>query len=597
MMRQGRSTSTTFYELRSTNSSRGATLLDAIVGTALMLVVFVGIVGAFRLTIMVVSNNKARAGAIALANERLEFIRSLPYDSVGTSGGIPAGEIAQSETVTLNDVAYTRRTFIAYEDDPADGLGGTDTNAIVTDFKAAKVTVSWTVRDGEHTITLVTRVSPPGIETLVPGGTLAINVTDATLAPVSSAQIRIVNLGVTPAIDMTTLTDTMGLASVLGVPPGSGYEIIVTKSGYSTARTYSSNATNTNPIPAHLGVALNQTTAATFAIDVLSTKIIETYTPVTQGTTTESFVNADAIASSTDVVIDNGAAQIIQLADGFPASGMFISDAIATTSLAAWDTFYFEDTTPSGTSIVYRMYTADGTAPLSDAQLPGNSSGFSSSPIDLRSVSTSTHPGVRVHATLTTSDASTTPTIESYALSFFSGPRPRADVAFSLTGAKTIGTTVGGTQVYKYQNSTLNTGASGSLTLPNMEWDTYTVALTGNEYVVSSACDPQPDVLAPNSTDTTRLYLSPATTNSLLVDVQSATGTIANASVRLTRGAYDVSVSTDGCGNAFFSNLSVGTPGGGNPYTIEVTSPGFQNYTSSEVSVSGVTRLSILLNN
>src|SRR3989338_639094 len=109
---------------------RGATLLDAVVGTALMLVVFVGIFGAFKLTVSAVSNNKARAGAIALANERLEYIRSLSYDSIGTVGGIPAGAIAQSETATLNGISYTRRTFIAYVDDPGDGTGASDSNSI-----------------------------------------------------------------------------------------------------------------------------------------------------------------------------------------------------------------------------------------------------------------------------------------------------------------------------------------------------------------------------------------------------------------------------------------------------------------------------------
>src|SRR3990167_4550093 len=143
--------------MHSSVGERGATLLDAVVGTALMLIVFIGIVGAFRLTVMVVSNNKARAGAVALANERLEYIRSLSYSAIGTAGGIPAGTIPQTETVSLNDVNYTRRTFVSYEDDPGDGTGGADSNGIIIDYKAAKVAVSWTVRDGTHTITLVSR--------------------------------------------------------------------------------------------------------------------------------------------------------------------------------------------------------------------------------------------------------------------------------------------------------------------------------------------------------------------------------------------------------------------------------------------------------
>src|SRR3989338_4221774 len=91
-------------------SQRGASLIDVVVGSALMLVVFMGISAAFQLAVEVVSNNKARAGAVALSGERMEYIRSLSYDAVGTVGGIPAGAIAQSETVLLNGISYTRRT-------------------------------------------------------------------------------------------------------------------------------------------------------------------------------------------------------------------------------------------------------------------------------------------------------------------------------------------------------------------------------------------------------------------------------------------------------------------------------------------------------
>src|SRR3989344_5795420 len=78
----------TEYRIRNTTyfprelRSRGVTFIDTVVGTALMLVVFLGIAGVFQLSIDVVTNNKARAGAIALANERMEYIRSLAYASI-----------------------------------------------------------------------------------------------------------------------------------------------------------------------------------------------------------------------------------------------------------------------------------------------------------------------------------------------------------------------------------------------------------------------------------------------------------------------------------------------------------------------------------
>src|SRR3990167_8059363 len=90
----------TGYWLPATGlSERGVTLIDTLVGSALMLVVFLGIAAAFQLSVDVVTNNKARAGAIALSDERMEYIRSLAYASIGTVGGVPSGAILQSETV------------------------------------------------------------------------------------------------------------------------------------------------------------------------------------------------------------------------------------------------------------------------------------------------------------------------------------------------------------------------------------------------------------------------------------------------------------------------------------------------------------------
>ncbi|OGG71217.1 hypothetical protein A3F27_01665 [Candidatus Kaiserbacteria bacterium RIFCSPHIGHO2_12_FULL_53_13] len=144
---------------------RGITLIDTLVGSALMLVVFVGVAAAFQLSVNVVTNNRARAGAVVLADERMEYIRSLPYASVGTTGGNPAGSISQSEIVALNSISYTLRTLIVYADDPKDGLGTADSNGITQDYKAVKVDVSWSSRNGIRHIILVTRVSPPyGVE-------------------------------------------------------------------------------------------------------------------------------------------------------------------------------------------------------------------------------------------------------------------------------------------------------------------------------------------------------------------------------------------------------------------------------------------------
>src|SRR3989344_2221323 len=255
-------------------ASRGVTLLDTVIGSALMLIVFVGIAGVFQLSVEVVTNNRIRAGAIALANERMEYLRSLSYPQIRVIGGIPAGNVPQEETVLYNNVSYTRRTMVFYSDDVGDGLGAADTNIVIADYKTIRVEINWQSRQGERGLTLIGRVSPFGVETAVSGGVLTINVVNESAAPVSNAQVDIVNTGVVPAIDIRTYSNVNGSVTFIGAPAASNYQIVVSKTGYSTAQTYPVSVENPSPHQGHLSVANNQTTSASFTIDYISTKQI-----------------------------------------------------------------------------------------------------------------------------------------------------------------------------------------------------------------------------------------------------------------------------------------------------------------------------------
>lgn len=581
--------------MQSRAGERGATLLDVVVGSALMTMVFVGIVGAFQLSVDAVSNNKARAGAIALTNERLEYIRSLAYDSVGTVGGIPSGALEQVATTSLNNVLYTRRTFISYEDDPQDGSGGADSNGVTADYRAVKVSVSWDSRQGTRTVTMATRLSPPsGVESAIPGGTIAVDVVDALAVPITNASVRIYNPTLVPVVDLTTYTDSAGLASVIGAPAGAGYQLVVTKPGYSLSQTYSADATTTNPIPAHLGVALNQTTAASFAIDVLSSMRVETYKKIEEETWVDPFSDGENVASSTAIEVSGGAARLID-SGGYPESGALIAEAISIPLLSQWKELSWNDGTPAGTGITYHVYDSSYEL-IPDAVLPGNSAGFTSSPVSLTGISTSTYALIRPGAILTTTDASTTPSVNSWTLTYDVGPTPLPSIPLTLQGAKTIGSGPAG-PTYKY-SVVHTTGSDASKLISNLEYDSYTLSVAAaTEYDVSSSCSVQPVTLAPATSMTTRLYLAPHTTNSLLIDVKSAAGVlIPNATVRLYRAPYDTTEGSDACGQAFFSSLSTGSVGSGNPYSIEVSAPGYTTFSSSEVGVSGNGRLSVVLN-
>ena len=576
--------------MRTRNTGeRGLTLLDTIIGIALMAIVFVGVAGAFKLSIQIVTNNKARAGAIALADQRMEYIRSLAYASVGTVGGIPSGLIPQSETVNFNGIKYTRRTYIEYDDDPKDGSGGADTNAIIEDYKLVKVQVLWTIKKSTQSVILVTRVTPPtGLETNVPGGTLTILSVNSLGAAVAGAGVSISNPSTTPAVSINTFTDASGTASILGAPAAAGYQIIVTSPGYSTAQTYSVTVQNTNPNPGNLTVTNNHTTSASFAIDLLGNKTVNTWTQILTGTSSDPFNDKSMIATSTGVTVSGG---LVTLAVG-STTGELQSLPIGPSYLAGWGTFSWSDSQPATTSIHYHIYDGAGTTLIPDALVPGNAAGFTSGSVSLANVSTTTYPTLRLDAVLFTKNASTTPTLTLWNVTDTYGPLPLANIAFNLQGGKSIGSGPSGT-IYKYSQN-LSTGASASVSVPNLEWDNYTVTIgAATGYDIASACNPQPESLSPGATMTSNFFLAAHTTNSLLVDVRSAaTGAlITGASVTLTKAGYSGSGTTDSCGQTFFPGLAAF-----NGYSISVSAAGHTTYNSSTVNVSATTRLSVVLN-
>jgi len=103
-------------------NNNGFTLLEIIVILGIMVL---GIVGITQMTILFLKINadqKAQVTAIALANEKIEMIRNLPYNDIGSIGGIPAGNLVQNATTTRNNIEFNIKTEIIYIDDPFDGL-------------------------------------------------------------------------------------------------------------------------------------------------------------------------------------------------------------------------------------------------------------------------------------------------------------------------------------------------------------------------------------------------------------------------------------------------------------------------------------------
>ncbi len=257
----------------------GQTVIGVLIAMAIFSIlahsVFTLITSSFEL----VSFNRARITARHLAQEKIEFIRNLPYDEVGTSGGVPAGTLAQEENVERNKLSFTIKTAIVYVDNPFDGTqGGSPNDLLATDFKRVRVEVSWSglAASRNNPVIFLTDIAPKGVETNDGGGTLSILVFDANGEPVPQAQVQVVQTSVTPNIDLTFETADNGRYILPGVPACvSCYEITVTKAGYSSERTYSTTEIP-NPNKPHQTILEGQLSEVSFAIDRVSTITLST---------------------------------------------------------------------------------------------------------------------------------------------------------------------------------------------------------------------------------------------------------------------------------------------------------------------------------
>ena len=215
---------------------------------------------------------KFRLEATALANEKMEIVHNLDYDKIGTTTGVPQGDILSKEVVSKNTGTYYVYTFIKYIDDSYDGQQGKVPNdTLPNDYKGVKITVAWEDNVlSSRAVSLFSNFVPVGLEKSVNGGTLAINVLDKAGNGVPQAEVHIKNQ--TAGVDITTLTDDSGSISLPAMPQGDrNYLLEVSKEGYYPVTTYPPYPTSTfNPSDMHASVIENTLNMKTIITDRLS---------------------------------------------------------------------------------------------------------------------------------------------------------------------------------------------------------------------------------------------------------------------------------------------------------------------------------------
>lgn len=152
--------------------------MELLIALTLLLLVALSFIPMFVFISEASQNNRVRLIAQKLASSRIEEIRALPYDQVGTIEGNPKGVIPQEEKVEIEGIEFTVKTRIWWVDDPSDNDASGD-DPMPYDYKRVQVTVtSPSLFAGEvvKTADISTLVAMEGEDRVLDGGNLLVTV-------------------------------------------------------------------------------------------------------------------------------------------------------------------------------------------------------------------------------------------------------------------------------------------------------------------------------------------------------------------------------------------------------------------------------------
>lgn len=262
--------------LKQSRHQAGQSLIEIVITIGLLAILFHAVFTLITAAFRVLGDSRARLTARHLTQTKIEEIKNVPFDDLGTVGGIPPGIIPQSETITRNGLDYTVTTSIIYIDDEFDGLAPSD--PLATDYKRVRVETSWSgLFTSAVPVVMLTDIAPQGLESTGSGGTIVITVFDANAQPVPETDIEIKNSLVSPEINLNIRTDANGRAIFPGAPAcATCYYIKVSKSDFTSDQTYSS-AEVTNPLKPYLTVIEDSVSEISFTIDRVSTLTVQSF--------------------------------------------------------------------------------------------------------------------------------------------------------------------------------------------------------------------------------------------------------------------------------------------------------------------------------
>lgn len=272
------------------NYSAGFTIPELIVTIIVFSIVSVSAYTLLLAHINASSVVKLRTAALSLATEQIEYLRSLPYDSLAVAGG----SIVSSATPIPTPTTQTRAgrefdvvTDIRYADDAFDGClnygasqeklcrnyktGTTLTDTNPRDYKVADVTIR-DKKTGKEYARLSSQFTSRVAETAGNTSAMLVTVIDSAGSPVAGATVTIQNSTLSPAVSQSITTDGDGTALFLDVRPDTGddYVVSASKTGFSSLSTIPVNGALTPKHP-NVTALVQQVSNVTLTIDRIST--------------------------------------------------------------------------------------------------------------------------------------------------------------------------------------------------------------------------------------------------------------------------------------------------------------------------------------
>lgn len=260
-------------------NQRGFTLIETLVGSVVFALIAVSAYQAFSSLMGAVLSSRAKIAAAALANEQFEIIRNLSYDDVGIVNGLPDGKIPREQNILRDGYSFEVLTTIRNIDDVFDGtIGGAPGDLSPADYRSVDLDITCENCKNLPLLKFTTLVAPYALETASTNGALFVQVIDAEGAPVPGASVNISNTQANPDIIINEITDNEGWLRIIDAPPGvNAYNILATKSGYTTDQTYPlDGAAGAEPINPDTTVVIQQVTQTSLSIDQTSSLDVTT---------------------------------------------------------------------------------------------------------------------------------------------------------------------------------------------------------------------------------------------------------------------------------------------------------------------------------